>query len=245
MCCKILIFFSLFLSDGLVSTSPAFVRWRASHLVGPHGRLAQKNGKSDPYCWGRMGSTKFALQFVAAVTAPPLVGCVVCSHCDDIFMCVVNKQFELLEFVIDSVYVDLQHDEISLTFTAGVVSLSCVCSNVVVFGEWSVCEVVVGPYVDVVVAVTVMRVLLFVLHVCMMREFESARVTAMLVCGDGGGMVVVSAGHVGGTRGSGTVSSAADVLGMIVVRGMRGVGGVVRCVCVWLGAAWEERCVSG
>ena len=32
-------------------------------------------------------------------------------------MCVVNKQFELLEFVFESVYVDLQYDEISLTFT--------------------------------------------------------------------------------------------------------------------------------
>ena len=37
---------------------------------------------------------------------------------------------------------------------------------------------------------------------------------------------MVSAGHVGGTRGSGIVSSAADVLWMSVVRGMRGVGGV-------------------
>ena len=34
-------------------------------------------------------------------------------------MCVVNKQFELLEIVFDSVYVDLQYDEISLTSTAG------------------------------------------------------------------------------------------------------------------------------
>ena len=55
-------------------------------------------------------------------------------NCDDICMCVVNKQFELIEFVFDSVYVDLQYDEISLTFTAGSVSLCCVCSNVVVFG---------------------------------------------------------------------------------------------------------------
>ena len=37
----------------------------------------------------------------------------------DVCMCVVNKQFELLEFVSESVYVDLQYDEISLTFTAG------------------------------------------------------------------------------------------------------------------------------
>ena len=28
-------------------------------------------------------------------------------NCDDVYMCVVNKQFELLEFVFDSVYVDL------------------------------------------------------------------------------------------------------------------------------------------
>ena len=49
-------------------------------------------------------------------------------------MCVVNKQFELLEFVFDSVYVDLQYDEISLPFNAGYVCLCDVCSNVVVFG---------------------------------------------------------------------------------------------------------------
>ena len=54
-------------------------------------------------------------------------------NCDDIciIMSVVNKQFELLEFVFDSVYVNLQYDEISLTFTAGSVSLWCVCSHVV------------------------------------------------------------------------------------------------------------------
>ena len=37
-------------------------------------------------------------------------------------------------------------------------------------------------------------------------------------------MVVVIAVHVGGTRGSGIVVSAAAVLGMSVVRGMKGVG---------------------
>ena len=31
-------------------------------------------------------------------------------NCDDICMCVLNKQFELLEFVFNSVYVDLQYD---------------------------------------------------------------------------------------------------------------------------------------
>ena len=55
-----------------------------------------------------------------------------------ICMCVMNKQFELIECVFDSVYVDLQYDEISLTST------------------------VLVPYVDAVVAVTVMHILLFV-----------------------------------------------------------------------------------
>ena len=51
---------------------------------------------------------------------------------------------------------------------------------------WSVCEVlyiVVVPYVDAVVAVTVMRVLLFVLHVCLLRECDGVRLTTMLVWG--------------------------------------------------------------
>ena len=88
-----------------------------------------KNGKSGPHCWGRGGSTQFAQQLESAVTAPPLVGCVVWSYCDDICMCVVNKQFEL-EFVFDSVYVDMPYDEIYLTFTAG--SVWCVRSHVAV-----------------------------------------------------------------------------------------------------------------
>ena len=86
-------------------------------------------------------------------------------NCDDICMSVVNKQFELLKFVFKYVYVDLQYDKISLTFTAGSVCLCGVCS------PWSVCEVAVVPYVvGAVVAVTVMHVLLFVLHVCMLRD---------------------------------------------------------------------------
>ena len=39
------------------------------------------------------------------------------------------------------------------------------------------------PYVDAVVAVSVMRVLLFVLHVCLLRECGGARLTAMLEWG--------------------------------------------------------------
>ena len=47
-------------------------------------------------------------------------------NCHDICMCGVNKQFGLLEFVFDSVYVDLQCDD--FTFTAG-----CVCLYVVIW----------------------------------------------------------------------------------------------------------------
>ena len=49
-------------------------------------------------------------------------------NCDDICMCFVNTQFEFLGFVFDSVYVDLQYDDISHTFTA--VSLCLVVSVV-------------------------------------------------------------------------------------------------------------------
>ena len=54
------------------------------------------------------------------------------------------------------------------------------------WSSWSVCGVVVVPYVvRAVVAVTVMHVLLFVLHVCVLWECEGARVTAVLVWGPG------------------------------------------------------------
>ena len=39
------------------------------------------------------------------------------------------------------------------------------------------------PYVDEVVAVTVMRILLFVFHACLLREGDGVRLTAMLVWG--------------------------------------------------------------
>ena len=75
----------------------------------------------------------------------------------------------------------MQYDEISLNFTSGSVSLCCLCIKC---GRlWSVCGVVVVPYVGVVVAVTVMRVLLFVLDVYMLRVCEGSRLTEMLVWG--------------------------------------------------------------
>ena len=58
---------------GMVSTPPAFVSNSASHPACP------KNGKSGSHCWGRGGSTQFAQQLESAVTAAPLVGCVVIS----------------------------------------------------------------------------------------------------------------------------------------------------------------------
>ena len=95
---------------------------------------------------------------------------------------------------------------------------------------WSVCEVVVVPYVvGAVVSVTVMHVLLFLLHVCMLQECEGARVTAMLLWGSGGGVVAVSA-HMGGTRGWGVLSSTGDVPEMSVARGVGGVCDMCMCL---------------
>ena len=65
----------------------------------------------------------------------------------------------------------------------------------------------------------------------------------MLVWGDGGAVVAVSEGHeyVCGTCGSGIVSSATDVIGMSVVRGMSGVGGVCEmCMCLTRGGVEGE-----
>ena len=61
--------------------------------------------------------------------------------------------------------------------------------------------------------------------------------------GDGGGMFVVSAWHeyVGSTRSSDIVSSASDVLGVSVVRGMRAVVGVCEmCMCLARGGVVGE-----
>ena len=84
----------------------------------------------------------------------------------------------------------------------------------------------VGLVPCVVGAVTEMRVLLFVWDVSMLRECD---------CNGNYGVVAVNAGCdcMGGTRGSGSVSSADDVLDMSVLRGMRGVGGVCEmCMCL-------------
>ena len=60
-------------------------------------------------------------------------GELMCLNCEDICMCLVNKQFEPLGFVFKYVYVDLLYNEISLTFTDGSVcfaqtgSIYCIC----------------------------------------------------------------------------------------------------------------------
>ena len=66
---------------GCILTSPDLMRSSARHPAGPYGQLAQKR-KSGTHCWGREVSTQFKQQFVIAVTASPLVGCVVCSQLD-------------------------------------------------------------------------------------------------------------------------------------------------------------------
>ena len=78
---------------GLVSTSPAFVNSSASHPAGPHGRHAKKTVNRAPIAWGRGGSTQFAQQLESAVTAPPLVGCVVWSHFLTVFVIFIFLNF--------------------------------------------------------------------------------------------------------------------------------------------------------
>ena len=78
-------------------------------------------------------------------------------YCDDVCICVVNKQFELLEFVSEFMLTCSMMRFLSLLLLG-------LC----------VCEVVVVPYG--VRAVTVMHVLLFVLHVCVCVCCESVRV---------------------------------------------------------------------
>ena len=62
---------------------------------------------------------------------------------------------------------------------------------------------------------------------------------------------MVSAMHVGGTYGSGIVSTATDILWMSVVRGMREIGGVCE-MCMfssgrrgWRGVKWMRELVLG
>ena len=73
-----------------------------------------------------------------------------------------------------------------------------------------------------VVAVTVMHVLLFVLHVCAVTVWEGDDNAGVV---SGGGVVAVSV-CMSGIRGSGVLSSTGDVLEMSVVRVVGGVCGM-------------------
>ena len=57
-------------------------------------------------------------------------------NCDDISMCVVNKQFELLSFIIDSFYVYLQYERILAFLLLG----RCPCGVSVVGWSSLVCR---------------------------------------------------------------------------------------------------------
>ena len=77
------------------------------------------------------------LSLISVMSPPPALCNISVKWCCEVmyFGCFSNrgKQFELLEFVSESVYVDLQY-EISLTFTDGSVCLCGVSSSVVVLG---------------------------------------------------------------------------------------------------------------
>ena len=82
-------------------------------------------------------------------------------------MCVVKKQFDHIEFVFNSFYVDLKCSKIYVPFT---VEFLCLCAVWSCGCSWAVGEVVL--VVCVVCVVTAMRVLLFVWEVSMLRECE-------------------------------------------------------------------------
>ena len=144
-------------------------------------------------------------------------------NCDDIGMCVVNKQIELLEFVFESVYVDLQYDEIYLTFTAGSVCLCGVCSPVVCL--WGCCGTIC----------------------CWCGICCDCDLCCMCVCCEGDGNAGVGSGvwlrwvriwvvHVV----SGVLASAGDVLEMSVVRGVGEVCDMCMCMAR-AGGEWFWR----
>ena len=85
---------------------------------------------------------------------------------------------------------------------------------------------------------TVMRVMLFVWEVTMLREYEgdgNASVGAGRCCCSECGMSVCECGMSVCEWYTWFMSCVDNVLAMNVVRGVRGEGGVVTCVCVWLG----------
>ena len=142
----------------------------------------------------------------------------------------------------------LQYDEISLTFTAGYVCLCCVCSPVVVLGlsvrvswypmSWVRC----GCCSDCDACTVVCVACVFAARLLVCQDDGSAGV------GFGGGVVAVSA-YMGGTRGSGVLASAVDVLEISVVRAVGGVYGMGMCLARGgvggVGGEWVTGLVLG
>ena len=95
-----------------------FVRSRASNAAGSDGWLAKKTELGLGLCRHVLCRCLQQSNLVQAVSS--------WTNCDDVCMCVVNNQFELLKFVFESVYVDFQCDGISLTFT---ISPSSTCTG--------------------------------------------------------------------------------------------------------------------
>ena len=158
---------------------------------------------------------------------------------DDICMCVVDKQFGLLELFVIPFMVTCS----IMRFISRLLLGMCPCVvSVVIWSSlvclWS-CRGTLcgwGGYCDC-DACTVVYVACVFAEIVWWCEVDSNDGV-----GDGWGVVVVSAWHVGGTRGSGIVSCAADVLWMSVVRDIRGVGGVCdMSVCLALGGVGGER----
>ena len=80
-------------------------------------------------------------------------------NCDNICMCVVNKQFELLEFVLIPFMLTCSMMRFISLLLLGQ-SPCVVCGHVVMWSYgrlWSVCKVDVVPYVGAVVSVVVVR----------------------------------------------------------------------------------------
>ena len=121
-----------------------------------------------------------------------------------------------------------------LSFTVGYVCLCGACSPVFFLGlpvrlSWY------PMWWGAVVVVTVMYVLFFCLACVYAARMLGVR--AMLVWGPGKVWVAVSA-YIGGTRGSGVLSIAGDVLEMGVVRGVGGVCDMCMCFA-WGGLGGE------
>ena len=153
-------------------------------------------------------------------------------------MCVVNKQLELLEFLVPFMLILSIKRFLSLLLVG-------LCACVVCVVMWSslvsLCGclgTLCGGCGDCACAVA-----------CVVCEYdERLRECAgngNAGVGDGRGMIVVSTGYeyVGGTRGAGIVYSAADVVGINVVRGMRGVVGM--CEMCGVGGGWCGRWGGG